>query len=134
MQTFNRKHGKAILKPCLRAHEDFTIDENDEPIEQDEIVEHSRHFMLNKRGVWPVTESDKTDVKMSEFGQWRPASVFADDPIPRDVDNEPMLPFPFTAGELAAFMVGGMGAAVAGHYGDWADGPDPDRLNDIPSA
>lgn len=129
MKPFNRKHAKAILKPCLRADEDFTIVKDDEPLEKGEIVELSRHFMLKNLGVFPAAKFDKTDVEGSNLAHWRPASAFADE---QDVAEEPMLPFPFTACELAAFMVSGMGAAVAGHYGDWADGPDPDRLNDIP--
>lgn len=43
----------------------------------------------------------------------------------------PSLPFPFTAPELAAFMVDGVGAHLAAHYGPWQGGPDEQLANEI---
>lgn len=133
-QAFNRSHVKAILKPYLRADDDFTTDEpSDDPATKDcEPIERCKRFKIDRHGVWPLDETDVTDREMSEFGQWRPVSVFLDGPDEQDVVGTPMLPFPFTARDLAAFMAYGVGVLVAEHYGDWADGPDPDRLNDIP--
>ena len=42
-----------------------------------------------------------------------------------------MLPNPFTARELAAFMLDGTGSLVAHCYGERDDGPDPDSLRAI---
>lgn len=43
----------------------------------------------------------------------------------------PALPFPFTANQLAAFMVNGIGAAVASRFGDWEEGPDQEMLDSM---
>ena len=128
MKPFNKTDAIQILKRYRGADKLFRIDERgvwptDEKEEDEAEVED---------GNWAAPESDQTETEESKFMYWRPASVFAHDPDAPKVSDTPMLPFPFTVGELAAFMVGGVGAAVAGHYGDWVDGPDPDRLNEIP--
>lgn len=43
----------------------------------------------------------------------------------------PCLPFPFTANELAAFLLDGVGAVVTSYYGNWADGPDEGMLDSL---
>jgi len=49
----------------------------------------------------------------------------ADVPDPLE---DPNLPIPFTARELAAFMVDGIGAMLPEVYGDWTHGPDEEML------
>lgn len=100
-------------------------------------------FRIDKRGVWPVAEEsfvhtgDGSKVYSTEyvFASWRPARVLAakgcltDKGIEIDPASEPALPFPFDARQLAAFMLSGMGAMVADHFGrDWKTGPDSDAL------
>ena len=43
----------------------------------------------------------------------------------------PCLPFPFTANQLAAFMLDGVGAVIPSIYGDWETGPDQGMLDTI---
>lgn len=43
----------------------------------------------------------------------------------------PCLPFPFTANQLAAFMLDGVGAVIPSIYGDWETGPDQAMLDTI---
>lgn len=43
----------------------------------------------------------------------------------------PCLPFPFTASQLAAFMLDGVGAVIPSVYGSWDDGPDQGMLNKL---
>lgn len=45
--------------------------------------------------------------------------------------SAPGLPFPFTANELAAFMLDGVGAVIASRYGNWEDGPDQAMLESM---
>jgi hypothetical protein len=45
-----------------------------------------------------------------------------------DALQAPSLPIPFTAIELAAFMLDGIGALIPSIYGGWADGPDEGML------
>lgn len=58
---------------------------------------------------------------------WLPACDMdwhgAPDPL-----TAPSLPFPFTASQLAAFMLNGIGTQVASAYGTWQDGPDEEML------
>lgn len=58
---------------------------------------------------------------------WAPACE-TDDLNPLVV---PSLRFPFTAYELAAFMVDGVGAHLRSHYGPWQTGPDEQLLDEI---
>lgn len=53
---------------------------------------------------------------------WTPACYMEWDGAP-DQATAPSLPFPFTANQLAAFMLNGIGATVARAYGAWEDGP-----------
>jgi hypothetical protein len=111
-KIFKREHAEEILKHCGRLG-----------------------LTINERGVWPEGEYDLTMPTDSELGFWRPAQVFQDEPEALDTADTAMLPFPFSAPELAAFMLEGAGALVQDHYGrcGWDTGPDPVRLNDIPS-
>lgn len=110
------------------------------------------HIKFDDRGVWPAAERGaqpavKSDDKehqaactlASEFSLWRPAQEFANDPHilgkeRKSVAQSPMLPFPFNARALAAFMLYGIGVQVSDHYGSWTTGPDLERLDDIPQS
>lgn len=108
-KSFNETHAREILGPC-RIDDYITIDE---------------------RGVWPKVERDATLLVETELLRWRPARVLKQDDGEIDVANTPGLPFPFTARQLAAFMIEGMGALVADFYGHPDDEPDPDSLDEI---
>ncbi len=43
----------------------------------------------------------------------------------------PCLPFPFTANQLAAFMLDGVGAVIPSVYGNWENGPDQGMLDSM---
>lgn len=60
-QNFNRKHVKAILKPCLRADDDFTTDKptDDSATKDFEPIERCQKFKPGKRGVWPLRTAGK---------------------------------------------------------------------------
>jgi hypothetical protein len=104
--TFKRKHAKEILTPG-------GVD---------------RYTALDKRGVWPKVHRDLSMQAETDLLRWRPARLLQGEPGAPEAADTPMLPFPFTAVELAAFMLAGVGALVADFYGDWNDGPDPDKL------
>lgn len=107
MQTFNDRHAREILEPC-------GID---------------RYITIDERGVWPAAKYDATD-GVNLF-RWRAARVSQGEPGAPEVADTPMLPFPFTARQLAAFMVEGVGALASDFYGDYECGPDPASLNAI---
>jgi hypothetical protein len=58
---------------------------------------------------------------------WHPLCEILDVGSPNPLD-EPWLPFPFTARQLAALMVDGWGDFIREKYGDWETGPAPDEL------
>ena len=100
-----------------------------------EILEPSgllgKYLLLDERGVWPGIERDLLLLTETEGLRWRPARQLQHLPGAPEVKDTPMLPNPFTARELAAFMLDGAGALVADFYGEWDDGPDPDSLRAI---
>jgi len=107
MQTFNKKHFKEILKPCRL----------------------KQYFLVKDDGVWPGIKYDPDLPNETTELRWRPARVLNDPTI--DLKKTPLLPFDFTAKQLAAFMLGGIGSFVADFYGDWGDGPDPESLRQL---
>ena len=111
MQTqFKLSHAREILEPCGVLGDYLNLDE---------------------RGVWPAIERDPLLLPETEGLRWRPARELQHLPDAPEVNDTPMLPNPFNVRELAAFMLEGVGAVVADFYGDWSDGPDPDRLSAI---
>lgn len=95
----------------------------------------NKHWLIDDRGIWPKAEwnpaigtGNRIDF---EFDSWRPAVIFANDPLPQEPGDLPALPFPFDPKDLAAFMLYGFGALVASHYGDWENGPNPERIADL---
>ena len=53
------------------------------------------------------------------------------DPRGKNPLDEPALRFDFTAGQLAAFMLDGVGYFVRQMYGTWKNGPDPLQLQSL---
>ncbi|MCX7258573.1 MAG: hypothetical protein NTZ64_18155 [Polaromonas sp.] len=72
------------------------------------------------------TENDVT----GSFFQWTPACDMEWDGAP-DPKTAPSLPFPFTASQLAAFMLNGIGSIVASAYGTWEDGPGEADMDEV---
>jgi len=66
----------------------------------------------------------------SQVLHWKYACELDDSNSPNPL-TAPNLPFPFTASELAAFMLDGVGAAIASNYGNWEDGPDQEMLDSM---
>ena len=62
-------------------------------------------FRIDGRGVW-------VDAPVGEVGNWHPAMEINELGSP-DPDSEPSLPFPFTARQLAAFALSGMGRFIS---------------------
>ena len=106
---YNLKHAKEILEPYAP----------------------KGYLRFDERGVWPGIERDLLLQTETEGLRWRPARQLQLLPGAPEVKGTPMLPNPFTARELAAFMLEGAGALVADFYGEWDDGPDPDSLRAI---
>ena len=99
-----------------------------------EILEHCTpkgYLRFDERGVWPDIERDLLLQTETEGLRWRPARQLQHLPGAPEVKDTPMLPNPFTARELAAFMLDGTGSLVAHCYGERDDGPDPDSLRAI---
>ncbi|MHB8949368.1 MAG: hypothetical protein ACYC4S_09920 [Rhodoferax sp.] len=106
---YTEKHFREILEPC-------GLD---------------RYFIIDERGVWPKVERDLIMLIETELLRWRPARSLKKNDVLLDIADTPMLPFPFNARELAAFLLAGPCALVADSYGEWSDGPDQDSLNQI---
>lgn len=111
MKIFDRKDAEEILKPCGL----------------------EKYIECNDEGVWPAVQRDLTLIAETEMLRWRPARELQDAPGAPKVTDTPMLPFPFTANDLAAFMLKGVGALVGDFYGDWCNGsePNPEMLQHI---
>lgn len=107
---YNAKHAREILEPC-GVLEEFVL--------------------LDDRGVWPAVDRDILMQAETEGLRWQPADELEWKPGAPDIDDTPMLPLPFTARELTAFMLAGSGALVSSFYGDWNNGPDQGSLNNI---
>jgi hypothetical protein len=76
------------------------------------------------RGVWlKAPESDRSLA-------WHPRCETLNSGGP-DPLTSPWLPFPFSARDLAAWMVDGWGYFIREKYGDWQDGPDEYELLSI---
>jgi hypothetical protein len=95
----------------------------------------NNYWLIDDRGIWPKAEWNPalgTGSRINfEFDSWRPAVMFANDSLPQAPGDLPALPFPFDAKDLASFMLYGFGALVADHYGDWENGPNPERIDDL---
>ena len=113
METkYNERHAREILEPCNLL---------------------GKYLLIDDRGVWPAIEHDKDSPLLREYEvlRWRPTSELQGSPDAPEASEAPMLPMPFTARELAAFMLAGTGAMVADFYGDWSAGPYKESLSQI---
>lgn len=112
-KPYQRSQAEALLKP----------------------VDDGQSWVIDDRGVWPDTDFKAFDAMggRPEYNvlSWRPVMVFKDDRPAPHCKNTPALPFPFDAGDLAAFMLEGTGSFVADYYGSWEHGPDEDALDEI---
>jgi hypothetical protein len=114
METkYNLSHAREILEPCGVLGNYLNLDESGES------------------GVWPAVERDLLLLPETEGLRWRPSRELQHLPNAPEVNDTPTLPNPFSARELAAFMLAGAGSLVADFYGNWNDGPDPDTLSVI---
>ena len=85
---------------------------------------YANDFYCDDKGVWVA--APECDAELA----WHPRceTLAPGSPNPLDV---PWLPFPFSARDLAAWMVDGWGYFVREKYGDWNVGPDSDELRSI---
>ncbi|MDO9250846.1 MAG: hypothetical protein Q8S71_06570 [Hydrogenophaga sp.] len=81
-------------------------------------------YDIRDDGVWPM----KDDVEW--ILPWSPACDMEGPGTPDPLDA-PNLPIPFTANELAAFMLDGIGAGLSSIYGAWEWGPDAGTLESM---
>lgn len=86
-------------------------------------------------GEWATSDDDgiriKPDIESGNCTQIlssTPACEMEGWPDAPDALTHPSLPYPFTAKELAAFLLAGAGSMVAEYYGDFSDGPDENNL------
>lgn len=80
-------------------------------------------FEIRDNGVWTVPFERPED-------EWT-AVCDLEGPEAPDPLTTPSLPFPFTANQLAAFMLDGPGAGLTTVYGNWVDEPDAETLEEI---
>ena len=83
-----------------------------------------QEFVCDDKGVW-VKQVDSAGSL-----EWHPLSEITGPSVPNPLD-EPWLPFPFTARQLAALMIDGWGHFIREKYGDWDHGPDSDGLANL---
>lgn len=81
-------------------------------------------YHCDDRGAWV------RDVDTAGDLAWHPLCELTGPDSPDPLD-EPWLPFPFNARQLAALLVDGWGNFIAEKYGDWDTGPDKDELRSI---
>lgn len=77
-------------------------------------------LVVDEKGVWPDENIDQFELR------WKPCWELLDGPDAPDAGATPGLPFDFTAEQLAAFMLSGVGALVAAEFGEWGQ---PVRLD-----
>lgn len=81
---------------------------------------------VREDGVWPSARAIEGDPSQALL--WKPVCDLDGPNVPDPLDT-PGLPIPFTANELAAFMLSGVGAYLPSLYGDFHDGPDERMLH-----
>jgi hypothetical protein len=136
---YNARHTREILGPCrvlgewvIDTHGAKILEPRGAPGEWGEPVKFTPLIVLDDRGVWPVFEVDELMQAETDWALWRPARELQGLPGAPEVIVTPMLPMPFNARELAAFMLdGAVGLMVVAFYGGWNNGPDPERLGKI---
>lgn len=84
-----------------------------------------REFLkVDERGIWI---SHDYPIGLS----WVPL-LDVDYPGSPNPRTHPALPFPFSAQQLTAFMLDGIGSVIREQFGAWRDGPDESTLSRLP--
>lgn len=99
--------------------------------------EDAEVIFLDHGGQWLELKADGVHLRNKQL-QFDPTQALhwkyvceldgADSPNPL---TAPCLPFPFTANQLAAFMLDGVGAVIPSVYGNWENGPDQGMLDSM---
>jgi hypothetical protein len=93
----------------------------------EEIFRGAKYFKLDGDGVWlKLPEPD--DTADDKPLRWHPLDAAWRRGRP-DSTNQPSLPFPFSAKQLAAVLMAGAGLLVAGRFGTLSEGPDESSLS-----
>jgi hypothetical protein len=85
---------------------------------------------FEEAGVFPRIETGVSTAAETNILQWMPACELDGPDVP-DLLKTPSLPTPFTANELAAFMLDGAGWFLLEKYGGWHGGPDEKELESM---
>ena len=80
---------------------------------------------VREDGVWPSEKAIEGDPSQALL--WRPVCDLDGPNVPDPLET-PCMPIPFTASQLAAFMLSGIGAYLPSVYGDFQNGPDEGML------
>jgi hypothetical protein len=94
-------------------------------LEAADLPAELRSFLdVRSDGVW-VIDAGHPDLN------WHPLREL-NDPVENDPRQKPHLPFPFSARDLAAFLIGSLGYFIQIRFGEWEDGPDEAILECLP--
>jgi hypothetical protein len=74
--------------------------------------------------------SEMLEYDTSQVLHWKYVCELENPDAPNPL-TAPALPFPFTANELTAYMLDGVGAVITSIYGNWEDGPDQAMLDSM---
>ena len=83
------------------------------------------NFDCRDAGVW-IKDVNPSDPLMG----WHPLDETVQSGE-SNIHEDPWLPFPFAARELAAMMANGYGSLIQQKYGTWEDGPDAEALREL---
>ena len=93
-------------------------------------VGENDHFVVDEKGVWVNTDLYAPGEPGGDAMLWHPL-VEVDEVGSLDPSSNPSLPFPFSARQLAAFLLDGVGFFIREGYGEWEDGPDEVLLSGL---
>lgn len=96
---------------------DIDLSPFDEHVARRLILGCKDFLTLRDGGLWPTQHSLAHAVN----GGWRPCDELPEEEA-ADTTASPGLPIPFTAGQLAAFMVDGAGRSLSEYFGEIANG------------
>lgn len=124
------KCGRSDFEGLLRLY-DLCESQFDNTDKGPSVLAHPDYLglRLDDEGVWcvPVDPRAFTATELEAL-TWTPLWENPEGPSPLD---NPALRFPFSAAQLAAFLLDGPGQLLADGSGDWADGPDEDFLQGL---
>jgi hypothetical protein len=92
------------------------------PIRSESTLHGGNLIVVNERGVWPDANIIGLLGGERDLG-WKPCWELLGTPDAPDPRDTPGLPFPFTASQLAAWMLHGLGWFAREAMGEWHDGP-----------